>query len=490
MKNKIDSYFKKNLDVPQQPPADAWEYIQNRIPQKEKKRIFPFWAKLSGIAALLLMMISGGYMSGLFESGSWKNSVQNSQNTSVSYQNSSEIETLINQLENEDQSDYENESSIHYLVDSQPKTFSYEQHSNHQNFNNANNSNFLVTNSKSNSYSKNSTFYNSSGNSNSDNSNSTLPTQGQNEINDLNNSPQIAWSPPVWDPEIPILKNEQTFDPLNSSELENTEKEDQTLLALNSKENKKKKSKNDFKKKPEFDRFYIAGFISPMALNSFVGNSMLSDEMSEYKTENNVTLAYGVKGAYALSPRVKVRTGVSVVGFEQITKNVSLSASVDQGSAAASLRDAQNNVKYHGDLRIENQYAASLNGDELNNRSLTGDIQQQSQYIEIPVEAEVALFQTNSIGISATAGGSTWLLSKNKIYAHTDDYTEELGKADNLNNTSFSANAGLKFDMKISDKVQVNVEPGFKYLINPVSDIEKYNPYTVGVNAGITVSLK
>ncbi|MFA7448416.1 MAG: hypothetical protein WCY77_08270, partial [Weeksellaceae bacterium] len=130
-----------------------------------------------------------------------------------------------------------------------------------------------------------------------------------------------------------------------------------------------------------------------------------------------------------------------------------------------------------------------LSGDELGKPTL-GNIQQQSEYIEIPLEAEIAILQTSSIGISATGGGSTWLLSRNKIYVHTEDYTEELGQANNLNKTSFSANAGLKFDMKIMDKVQLNVEPNFKYLVNPVNNIEKYNPYTVGVNAGITVSLK
>lgn len=79
---------------------------------------------------------------------------------------------------------------------------------------------------------------------------------------------------------------------------------------------------------------------------------------------------------------------------------------------------------------------------------------------------------------------------KNKIYAHMNGYTEELGTANNINKTSFSANAGLKFDLKISDGVQLNVEPNFKYLLNPVSNIDKYSPYTVGVNAGVTVKLK
>lgn len=49
---------------------------------------------------------------------------------------------------------------------------------------------------------------------------------------------------------------------------------------------------------------------------------MLSNNLDDYKTENSITLAYGLKAAYSLNPKLKIRTGVSVVGFEQITKNV------------------------------------------------------------------------------------------------------------------------------------------------------------------------
>lgn len=489
MKKKIDPYFKAKLNTPQQPPADAWEFIQKHIPKEEKKRVLPLWAKLSSIAALLLFLIGGSYMFNLFEFENSSNSIEipnSNQNANTVSNGNSPLET---NLENENDQNVNqfhsaDPNSNYYPINGQNKTYSYQ-----QNQHTISTSNSTLNNSQSTFYENNSTL--DLTHSTYDASNPTLEVDKANkELNPIQNQPEIVWESPIWEKEKSKSSvQNQVENPLSTPLLEELEKENKELIAQNSKDNKKKKSKNDFKKKPEFDRFYITGFVSPMALNTFVGNSMLADDMSQYKTENNVTLAYGLKGAYAISPRVKVRTGVSVVGFEQITKNVPLSADVENGSAA-SIHDARNNVKYHGDLRIENNYAASLAGTELNNKTINGDIQQQSQYIEIPVEAEVSLFQTSSIGISATAGGSTWLLSKNKIYAHTDDFTEELGKAENLNNTSFSANAGLKFDMKISEKVNVNVEPAFKYLINPVNDIEKYNPYTVGVNAGITVSLK
>jgi len=429
-------------------------------------------------------------MLNLFESNSHQNSkeIQNPSTVSNGISDSGNETKNWNEENSSSEGQITEEENLYnYPIDGQNKTYS------HQNsFNSNGNSQFISNLPNSSKYENNSTLNLSNNSLNTENQfNIFDPIQNETALNSNRDLPEIVWNSVNDDeknPQISLNQN-KAENPFTNPLLEELEKENKALIALNSKENKKKKSKNDYKKKPEFDRFYISGFVSPMALNTFVGSSMLADDMSQYKTENNITLAYGLKGAYALSPRVKIRTGVSVVGFEQITQNVPLSASIENGSAF-SVHDARNNVKYHGNLRIENHQATSLAESELNYKTLNGDIQQQSQYIEIPVEAEVSLFQTNSIGISATAGGSTWLLSKNKIFAHTEDYTEELGKAENLNNTSFSANAGLTFDMKISESVNINVEPAFKYLINPVNDIEKYNPYTVGVNAGITVSLK
>jgi len=466
MRRKIDQYFKKGLNVPQEPPADAWEFIRQRIAQneKEKKRIFPFWVKISGIAALFLFMIGGGY---LINRG-FNHRENNNQNV-VEH-------TPGNPSENP--ADYSTESPVSVTENpdfSQPSHVQTNRISVHTGVVSIQNHHQLTTSAEKSeeNYTENPSDFlmNQSSQNNLQ--------QTENEVS--SNQPEIAWEMPIWSPSI--------FEDTNMEDVKKEESNQESLLAVNENLNQKEKSKQFKKKKTDFDRFYIAGFASPMAFNTFVGNSMLSDEMGQYKTENNITLAYGVKAGYAISSTIKVRTGVSVIGFEQITKDVPLATNI-QGRVELPAVDQINNINYNGNLRIDNSAAASLSDDELNNKVGNGNIQQQSSYIEIPLEAEVRLFQTSSIGISATGGGSTWLLSKNKLYVHTDDYTEELGKANNLNNVSFSANAGLKFDLNLSEKVKLNIEPNFKYLVNPVNDIKKYNPYTVGVNAGVSVSLK
>lgn len=488
---RINHYFKKNLDVPQEPPAEAWDYIQQHLDQKSSKTkpVVPIWIKTSGIAALFLLTIGTAYlMDWNFISPSDAKSNNQTQvqstdpnlvkdNSNAQLENSEEetnslTSTPLQSVANSSNEKLEsavrlkNNSSWSNVSTSELQISENSSISSHQNSTNTN------------LYDVNSTFQ--SKNSNNTQNNSNLHTSTD-QSNSNSKDASIAEIRPDWNPD--YLNSDKILEKIMDAPIQ--DETSKTLLASTKKSNDK--PKNPIKKKVEFDRFHISGFISPMAMNTFVGNSMLADEMSQYKTENNVLLAYGMKGAYAVSPKVKIRAGVSVIGFEQITKDVPFSYEID-GSSALTSRGSDNNIKYNGSLRIDN--LASLTSTDLTNNIGTGDVKQQSQYIEIPIEAEVSLFKTSSIGISATGGGSTWLLSKNKILAETNEFTQELGKADNLNKTSFSANAGLKFDMNLTDNIQLNVEPTFKYLINPVNDIKNFNPYTVGVNAGISISIK
>lgn len=477
MKQKLDKYIKENLNSPQQPPKGAWEFIQKRIPkEQEKKRTIPFWARLSGIAAVLLLMIGFGYWLGTYNASD----IELNQGIAVNPSNNSvESESQINDNTNSQNSEenvpnyIQSEENILNPNNNPSSIYSTSSEGNKVYSNNYNHSQFDAQNN-----------YSTSNNETHDlnfNSIAQNATQKFNEfltenLSDLNNSLKNINLNPITSLNLPNI-NDANFDQNPNNEL---------LLVLDDKPKEEKKKK----KKTDFDKFHISGFVSPLAFNTFVGNSMLADEMSQYNTENNVTLAYGVKAAYSVSPTLKIRTGVSMIGLEQITKNVPLEVQVVGATSLASV-DKINNITYGGHLRINNNpVAAFVDAELVQQKSGFGNMQQQTSYVEIPVEAELSLFQTNSIGISATGGGSTWVLSKNKIYVHTEDYTEELGKANNLNNVTFSANAGLKFDMNLTENVKLNVEPNFRYLVNPVNNIEKYNPYTVGVNAGVSVSLK
>lgn len=461
MKHKLDKYFKQNLEAPQVPPPDAWEYIENRLPQpKGKKRVFPFWLKFSGIAATLLLMVSLGY---------WLGTQNNTLHLDSEFVINPEQESYQQEISNSLPEENTTGASPNHLSPEENNRQAKQLVSLRFSGLNPDHQTYLSVNKyhsdKNRNHSEEPIFFNSS-------QKNVAALDFENPSNS-----SFSWNHLNLIPITPLMDAEITTKPNVHPE---------ALLATNHKSEKENKKK----KHVDFDRFHFSAFASPLAFNTFVGNSMLADEMSEYHTENSVTLAYGFKAAYSLNPILKLRTGVSVVGLEQITHDVPLAVDIG-GRTEPFFNDGVNNVHYTGNVRIDNfSTATSLAEMEVSGRMGYGSIQQQASYMEIPVEVELSLFQTNSIGISATGGGSTWLLSKNKIYVHIDDYTQELGQANNLNKVSFSANAGLKFDLSLTDRVKLNVEPNFRYLINPVNNIEKYNPYTVGVNAGVSISLK
>lgn len=461
MKKNLDSYFKNKLSRPQSPPPDAWSKIASHLPQKSKRRIFPMIWKSAAVIALLIGLWGTGYW---FGHNNAKTEVGDrvtgttaaGENSPVSTVSQTGPSVTAHTSQNPSESDVQNLVGSETLTVTEEDSFAHHTPSQQRFSESANGM--------------------SSGEDSPNTSPSAAPLQFYGPgwgISEPEKNP-VAYPKFEMDPSLSSMENAW---PDAKFALHNPE-----TNPFEKKTNKKNK-KNQ--KNMDFDRFHVAGFMSPMSLNSFVGSSMLSDEMSSFKTENSIILAYGLKGGYSLSPTVKLRTGLSVVGFEQITKNVPIASSAKNMSAHL---NSVENVHYKGPLRIGDSAKDPAAGMEGN--TSTGDIRQQSQYYEIPLEAEVRLVETGSIGISATGGASTWLLSKNKIYVHTDGFTEELGRANNLNTTSFSANLGLKFDMKLTEDVQLNLEPGFKYLINPVNNIEKFNPYTIGVNAGVSVSLK
>jgi len=465
MKKNIDSLFKKRLDSSQKAPEDAWDYIRERLPSEDDKPVIPFWKKTLGIAVILTGLVSGGLLIGKKD----YSAANTDGNTGiVQTEKGKQNQSVQNQSENTIQPEIQNNSSTVGNDGSESESDNGSQYYVQNSFG-AENFGIGKSNQNSNQtemYAQNGLNGNFSENSNSDGKSLLQVLTG-----DYSTAPAKTM---VWNPKFDLISNSVLLSKINS----NNEK----LIASNF-DNKKsnEKKKKSYK---SFENLYISGFVSPTGLNTFVGASMLSNNLNDYKTENSITLAYGLKAAYSLNPKLKIRAGVSIVGFEQITKSVLMTTGFSD--SPNSFAGSEHNINYSGELRLYRP----TDGNEMNYRLSGGDVQQQAQFLEIPLEAEYEVFQTGNIGISVTGGGSAWLLSKNKIYAHLNGYTEDLGTADNINKTSFSANAGLKFDMKISDDVQLNVEPSFKYLLNPVSNIDKYSPYTVGVNAGVTVKLK
>lgn len=203
------------------------------------------------------------------------------------------------------------------------------------------------------------------------------------------------------------------------------------------------------------------------------------------RREAEVTYSYGVSVAVNISDRVKLRSGVNRVDLSYSSSGMNYQSA----SGYNPVRNASLLKVKEPDVKMVSEKLGGRTKSSAN-RTETGyftqrNLNQKMGYIEVPVEFEVNLleskFELNLIG-----GGSTLFLEENEVTLYTGN-TAAAGKADNLNQVSFSANLGLGVDYRLSEKFKLNFEPMLKYQLktfdSPTGDVQ---PYFFGVYTGFS----
>ena len=114
-------------------------------------------------------------------------------------------------------------------------------------------------------------------------------------------------------------------------------------------------------------------------------------------------------------------------------------------------------------------------------------INQDMGYIEVPLEIQYAL-TNKKLGVNLIGGFSSLFLSNNEIFSETAGSRTLLGEASNINKVSYSANFGIGLNYKFSKKIDLNLEPMFKYQINTFNNTSgDFKPYFIGVYTGFAI---
>lgn len=256
------------------------------------------------------------------------------------------------------------------------------------------------------------------------------------------------------------------------------------ITTFNMKEDKKESNENK-KFEKQLTRFEINPFAGAAILGSFDNQSLIAPEFNQMKVESKIAANYGAKASYKLNDRLKIRSGVSVIDITQNTYEVPFKINNVLGSVNYNM---MNNTNISPDFSgLSEAQLAQMNNEVSNISPIYQDLEQNLRMIEVPLEAEYRLTKGKKLNVAATGGLSTLIRDKNEVYAL--DSKALIASPTNVKSVSFSANAGVKMDYKISEKLSVNVEPQMKYLINTVTGNDEIQPYLLGVNAGISYSL-
>ena len=471
-KNIDRIYQEKFKDFEQEPNEEVWQKISSRLDEKEKKRpfIIPLWWKVGGVAAVLALIIS----SLLFL----------------------DTETP---LTNEPEVVFENPEKTNQGQD-QKITPKIEENQNGPSEGIVS-ENYIEEKGKDNSNSDNRSFENNqeieptntvgtkSGTTNSivsnQNKKATIPVQ------------QIDSSKNRYAKENRAIQAEELQNK-TSGEIAQTEKtlidstntksvlEDQNALSEIEKDKKKLEEEEENLAEVNSKKLRLSTFAAPVFYKNLGSGNELSNQFSGNPSSSDVTFSYGVKVAYQISNKLSIRTGISKVDINNTIQDISYSP------AASSVRfDNITPVADNIDIRDNNSSDSGLPtgtmgfSNSVNASVFTpGEISQKFGYIEIPVELEFALIN-RKFGLNIIGGGSGLFLDNNRVDLISANNKTKLGKASNINSTSFSTNIGLGMDYKLTDKFSISVEPIFKYQLNTFKNVDNVQPTNFGIYSGL-----
>jgi len=470
-KKHIDQLFKERFnDFEAAPSPHVWKNIQAKMKkEKEDRKVIPLWFKLGGVAAILALLFIVGNL--IFNpSGSIDQDI---------------TDKNIDQTESEIKKDIPVEETF---VDSNEIATEDDDTQSESEVDNSSPNNLNNTIKKQTSISK-------------DNNVVTVEykkdVKGDIAKNNTNKTDKTAVEP-INDTESLIKKD------VPISEVEDTE-----VVSTPNDEVEKIEEEVDDKKRSIFDaideeiekeavitvsnepdhRWEVAPNFAPVYYNSLGEGSSIDPVFSDNAKTGDVNFSYGVQVAYNFTDRLSLRSGVSKVDLSYSTQGIELGT----GPVSSALKTVD-----YGDKRIvltaldKGTLASQNNNGEYGQiipKATSEDavINQKLNYFEVPMELRYTLIN-NKFGVNLIGGFSTLFLGNNEISVSAGDFESVLGEANNLSTLSFTTNVGVGFKYSFSEKLMFNIEPIFKYQLNPYTDSSvDFRPYYFGVYTGLSL---
>ena len=235
------------------------------------------------------------------------------------------------------------------------------------------------------------------------------------------------------------------------------------------------------------DRWDVGAIAAPVYYGDF-GGSGLDARFTDNDKSGDVNLSYGVQVSYAVTPKFKIRTGVSNLDLSYNTNEIQFSTNglggrvqgLDYADNAKTLAISDNSAPTQNNTQVDGFGPLDFDNKQ------DGSLVQQLNYIEVPVEA-VYVLSDKRLGVSVVGGVSTLFLNDNDVILEATDISTSLGTATGANDISFTTNFGVGLDYKMTDKLKLNIEPSIKYQLNSFDEsVGDFKPYYLGVYTGIS----
>jgi hypothetical protein len=467
-KKNIDQLFNERFANHQaDPPSHVWDKVQARLEKDKKDRVIAIWWKAAGVAASLALILS---LAGLLDTSQSKSIVEQQPEVKNNSTPSTQIDKAveINLRQDKPRVAASNKAAQNNAIKPQVK--------NSDNTGSKNKPNVLKT--PENAVVKLVVKKNAG----------VLSKNLGVAVVKPNNSPVISENKEIINTEVVVPTASSTV--IASEEKISPEEAEKQSIYDAIQEQKQLESKEAVANNtnPQENLWEIAPNIAPVYYNTLSQGSSIDASFADNSQSGDVNISYGIGVRYALSDRLKIRSGISNVALSYST------AGIELGDGPVSL--ALKNIDYasEGIVVIAQDLGtfSSQNQDgtfgDITPKSTNGEafINQNISYYEVPLELSYTLFDS-AFGLDVIGGVSTLLLGNNEVSVSAGSYNEVLGSANNLSSLSFATNIGLGLHYKMSSKFRLNVEPMFKYQLNPYTDSSvSFKPYYLGVYTGLS----
>lgn len=114
---------------------------------------------------------------------------------------------------------------------------------------------------------------------------------------------------------------------------------------------------------------------------------------------------------------------------------------------------------------------------------------QYFDYLELPVTVKYKIID-RKLGFSFLGGVITNFLVNNGVQLKQDGNSESFGTTRDINKVNYQGSVGLGLEYPIMERMSVSLEPRFRYYLNPIDQRFNVHPYSFGIFAGFSYSLK
>ena len=190
-------------------------------------------------------------------------------------------------------------------------------------------------------------------------------------------------------------------------------------------------------------------------------SSESSIQGTDVNTRSQNDFVYTFKFGFAISDKLILKSGIGKNILGQDLNNV-LYASTDTTLSADNFQSivSDQNIVLLGTQASYNDVGVS------NGNINEGNLQQQFDYIQLPLELSYNILKQSKYNVSLGIGGNVNFLTNNRTFLNDEQIGESLG----VNSTIFGASINSNISDEVAKKMVLFIEPSYNYFEKPIAN--------------------